>query len=566
MPVLTSYFVVVGVLCLIVLSPTILVSLGLIASDQDLVWPWQAVLPFSITMLFATAVIVSSLWGIWKGRVLCRWFRGHSEICRDDAEFLQALDRCAKTFATGRDGDAYGPLGSLIEQRYEEIRDVPDQDFIKKNDPLYQRIYEIKFVLKSQIEDSQKTVKLTDLPREMDGDRPLVARLNGILMITLFAGIIGTFVGLMQFIVSPELAQALNRALNDPGDGPQNSAEKLDRIFHAFQPAFFSSLLAYTSYIFVRYERDSLDEAFQAAAADFNAYVQRPLKTRLKEFRPDSYVDFSATAAAKLNGLADRLESVHGALDSTSQTMNQVATNFQSALKNAVDDMQVSAQTLESASTQLGRQFTPFATALSEASTEWQRSTTAFRETFEAFNDTASDLQANLRQSIHEIDGTLTACATQLGEASARMQQHMQTAAQELSKATAGVEDLLTDLKDSAQAGDRTREAFDQTLASVQSLVANLQETVDQLPATLRPGIDRLAQSNDTLAERIANSVDGLHAEVREAARQVGHCAAHLAPDEDGTALASLVSRIDQRLANGRGPAGPSAPGAGGSA
>ena len=485
-----------------------------------------------MTAIFVVIVVISAWRGVWIGVSQERRFREQSSFSLDVGRRLREVLR------TGVASTASGgnPTTSLLEPLRQMFgsRTPPT---LAERDPMGRRWRDIESIL--EVEDlGQVSRKLALLPRELDGDRPAIASMNLYLMITLFAGIVGTFVGLMFFVVSPEIQDALENI---------QGSKELKNIFLSFQPAFASSLIAYSSYVFVRYRRDRADESFQVAVNDFNAEIQRPLKDLLHQVVGKEMVSLSPADAAMIKSVVEQVESVE-------KTLDTIAGN----LRDLGDDLKMTAEQLDGAVTALTSQFGRFATSIHQTTSSWQEASDTFTETTAVFREAAANQLVDLRSALNEMGSVLSGNAKEIGSKFGNIQQQLENAVEKMSSALGGLDASLERVSENTAQNEEARAALETLIGDIKGHAAQLAESgrllqaeIGALPSMVKPIVDGAIKNTADQAGLITKGLADLNVTIHQTNDRIGDYASRLAGGANGRDLLSVLDSLDRKIGNG---------------
>src|SRR5262249_29049794 len=125
----------------------------------------------------------------------------------------------------------------------------------------------------------------------------------------LFAGIIGTFWGLMGVFQSKHFMPLFDALKANPAGNLQQS---LNNLLGQFALAFGASLMAYLSYLFGRYALDLVDDAYDALGLHLTEHLIADIRSLLSDFSVEARIDLPEKTKEKLEagveGLALALE------------------------------------------------------------------------------------------------------------------------------------------------------------------------------------------------------------------------------------------------------------------
>ncbi|GGE76885.1 hypothetical protein GCM10011317_37460 [Niveispirillum cyanobacteriorum] len=355
---------------------------------------------------------------------------------------------------------------------------------------------------------------LTDMPRvtgQPRRDRSLQQLLVNLL---LAVGIIGTFYGLIQFLSNEQFQLVLSN--------PTSITDvSLVSIATSFQIAFGTSLLAYGVHSGGRFMVDILEEDMEATWSIYHEQLLLPL---IHAFP-------LRTAETRLNwdkATRDSLRDMATAISTASNEIRQTRSEFQKGF--ATLDEQAAALTKAAnatalAATAAGEAATSVANSAQAITMESQATGGIVKEGADIFRTAATDLTG----IVDKMAGTLTGAREELAKASAALGQSALEAGEALAsnlvKAGQSMQNTMTastvqlseateNLKSATQTAGKSFETMRETLDSIASLAAALNQSTSQSGSQIRDAVTSIREDmrnglieERTLIETLNNSL-----------------------------------------------------------
>lgn len=312
----------------------------------------------------------------------------------------------------------------------------------------------------------------------------------------LFAGIIGTFWGLIG-VFRPEHFTPLFDALKVNPTG--NLLDSLSGLLAQFALAFGASLMAYLSYLFGRYALDLVDDSHDALTFYLSEYVIADIRTLLAVFSVEARIDLREETKAKLEAGA---EGIALALEG-SKRQNAELRTIGNRLAKTADLFKRAAQQAMASAKSIGEGLEKGRTHWQEAANIWRAETQNFAGEARAFGASVSAFSSTTQEAAQRFEQTAQ-------QVTAVWVAKVEEDAQIVNQAIINITQTWT---------DENRKMIQAISNEVVGFSSKVESLSDQLSSWLKPVSDTLALIHTT-AELIKEAQDNLAGHLNDISRE----------------------------------------------
>jgi hypothetical protein len=363
--------------------------------------------------------------------------------------------------------------------------------------PLTRRMRELKEIFRFPQENHLTATLLATLPRSLSGGPVLRALDHGLVVTLLFAGIIGTFFGLMEFVTGPHLADFLNATMKPSLVYSTQGGHLLEGLGVAFS----ANLIAYILYVAARLLLDFHEDEYENLAAQFIEGVQGSLVAKFPERFNVGSVNLTEGSSQALRKTADAMGAAANDLRPAAEAILAASGEAARTIERAAVLTKATEAAIEAFAIQVQKSIS----ATEAATAGWLAMQCDFRETTQSAGETmakligaVADAAAGIDRATGRIDEALTAAtarATAIGSEIAgqvaRQGQAFQVAGEVLIGQIEAVGDAMKKPMD-------RYEAISTDMAAAVRETAAARKTLDTVITTVVQAFERQNRATET--------------------------------------------------------------------